>query len=179
MMTPERRAAIIKQSLENLKRFQDEEGLALDGASSGAEARGTGDVSPPRAPPPPPSSIEDPIARWKADGEMFERQKAAAIAERRAAERQHMRQGEQFWEAIDARIEAVLSHERELTLGTLRDALEAMQQVADATNERFDESDRRLTELAALLEKLRAGNARTRAAEAEPLDLPRLPKDLN
>jgi hypothetical protein len=180
MMTPEQRAQIIKQTKDNLKRFQ-EESLAQDGASSSAEARGAGgNVSPPRAPPPPPSSIEDPIARWKADAEMFERQKAAAVAERRRAEQQHTRQGEDFWQAIDVRIEATLSNERELTLGVLRDAIRAMQEVADATNERFDECDRRLAELAALLEKLRAaGNARTRAAEAEPLDLPRLPRDLN
>jgi hypothetical protein len=65
----------------------------------------------------------------------------------------------------------------------LRDTIAAVIEITDATADKFSQLDGKLDGLAKLLECLREGNerslARARAEAASPLDLPRLPKDLN
>jgi hypothetical protein len=157
-MDPTRRAEIIRQSLENLRRFQDE---------SSASVRA--------APPPPP---EDPVARWRAEGQEFE-----AMREVRRAERE--REGQRdaadlFWQSVDARIGRALEAERAFMTDVMRNALQAVGEAADATADKFSELDVKLGSLAKLLQQLREGNERARAiARAEVVDAPPSPKDLN
>ena len=161
-MSPERRAEIIHQSLLNLHRFK----LASDGdvspspdamARPGAFPTGRASSSPP----------EDPMQRWRREGEAFERAREAGRAQTRAEEEQHIaRQHEaeqQFFEAVDARILAAVKAEREFVLKFLGDAIAAVNEIADATGDKFDQLDIKLDGLAKMLQQLREGNERARA----------------
>jgi hypothetical protein len=57
--------------------------------------------------------------------------------------------------------------------------IRAMNEIGDATGDKFQELDSKLDQLSKLLQQLRAGNdslQRARGGAAAPLDLPRLPR---
>jgi hypothetical protein len=115
------------------------------------------------------SSPEDPMERWRREGEEFERAREVGRAQTRMEEEQHLaRQREadqQFFEAVDARVAAAIKTEREFVLKFLGDAIAAMNEIADATGDKFDELDKKLDGLAKMLEQLRAGNESARARD--------------
>jgi hypothetical protein len=162
-MSPERRAEIIRQSLLNLHRFK----LASDGdvsPSPDATARpdnafptGCASSSPP----------EDPMEHWRREGQEFERAREAGRAQTRAEEERHIEDqrmaNQQFFEAVDARISAALKAQREFVLKFLGDAIAAVNEIADATGDKFDQLDIKLDGLAKMLQQLREGNESARA----------------
>jgi hypothetical protein len=174
-MTPERRAQIIKQSLANLRRFQDEnEGLASPDRAwpADAEARAAGPT--PVLPSDPPI---DPVTAWRLDGERRAQMREQGRAEIRAQERQHTERDQAFWQSVDVRIAQALDTERAFFTDVLRDALQAVNEIAEATADKFEQLDTKLDALGKLLQQLREGNesaqrrARARAREEADGDL--------
>ena len=171
-MSPERRAQIIAQSLENLHRYKSS--LAANGVSfDGLEARSADSFpSAGRAS----SSPPDPVEKWKREGIELERQRSEGRAQLRAEEKHHIAgqqdAGQEFWSEIDRRVAAAAQGEREFVLQMLSDALVAINELADAHGKEFDQLDVKLKELGVLLERVRVGNEQFARDKAEGLDLP-------
>jgi hypothetical protein len=174
-MDPERRAEIIRETKENLRRYQNEkEGLtsARSAWPADATARSAAGFSSCRSADPPPHEPEDPIARWRAEGERFERAREKGRAEIRAQERLHEHTSAEFWQSVDARIAAAVQAEREFVMEILRDAIAAVNEIAEASSNRFELLDTKLERLSELLQKVREGTSRSlqRAREARADD---------
>jgi hypothetical protein len=186
MMSNEQRQRIIFQISENVRRFEFERsGLASDASawpSDRPAVRPVGDVSScaPAGRVQPADPPLDPVRKWREDGERIEQMREQGRAEIRREEREHIRQHELDWSAVDARIAAAIEAERSFMTETLCDALRAMNEIGDATADKFEQLDGKLAALSKLLETVRTGTerslARARArAEAESSDVSRVP----